>query len=311
MKRIQEVEAIGIERDLTGYPVMQLPWEYFAESEMTDDQKAFVRKAYDIIRKMRRDEREGAVVPAEVDREGNPTGFKLSLLSTGGRRQFVTNDVITRYETRILQSMLDELSMLGTDRKTGSHSLASSKTTTQAMALGSFMDDVASIINRFLVTDLMRLNGVDDELWPYLVHGDIETPPLDEIGNYLDKMTNAGITLNDEATERKLREIGNLPTEDVHAEPEPETAGEEPKPGVEAFPAGVGRGEAIEAREALNGAQVTALIGVLQAVAEGRLPRDSGIEIIVTAFPVAKEKAERLMGDIGRSFRLGPEAANG
>ncbi len=111
--------------------------------------------------------------------------------------------------------MLDELSMLGTDRKTGSHSLASSKTTTQAMALGSFMDDIASVINRFLVPDLMQLNGVSEEFWPFMVHGDIETPPLDEIGNYLDKLTNAGLAVTDEPTERKLREIGGLPTEDV------------------------------------------------------------------------------------------------
>lgn len=52
---------------------------------------------------------------------------------------------------------------------------------------------------------------------------------------------------------------------------------------------------------ALNGAQVTALIGVVSQVAKGDLPRSSGIEIMKSAYKLPSEEAERLMGEAGKN----------
>ncbi len=64
-------------------------------------------------------------------------------------------------------------------------------------------------------------------------------------------------------------------------------------------------------KTALNGAQVASLIEVLTAVVDGRLPRASGIEVIVTAFQVSHEDAERMMGDIGKTFEPKPAEPSG
>jgi len=53
---------------------------------------------------------------------------------------------------------------------------------------------------------------------------------------------------------------------------------------------------------ALNGAQVTAMLAIVQAVASGALPRDSGVAMLGVAFPVTETEAERVMGSAGRSF---------
>jgi hypothetical protein len=53
---------------------------------------------------------------------------------------------------------------------------------------------------------------------------------------------------------------------------------------------------------ALNGAQVEALIGIVAQVATGQLPRASGVEIMVAAFPIGREDAERIMGAVGQGF---------
>lgn len=45
-----------------------------------------------MVRRIRRDETEGVVLPH---------GFELELLSSGGTRQFDTNAIINRYDTRI------------------------------------------------------------------------------------------------------------------------------------------------------------------------------------------------------------------
>lgn len=53
---------------------------------------------------------------------------------------------------------------------------------------------------------------------------------------------------------------------------------------------------------ALNGAQVEALMGIVAQVATGQLPRASGVEIMVAAFPISREDAERIMGAVGQGF---------
>jgi hypothetical protein len=59
---------------------------------------------------------------------------------------------------------------------------------------------------------------------------------------------------------------------------------------------------AVPPSSALNGAQVAALKEIVLSVAAGELPRASGIEIIIAAFPVDRQMAERIMGEVGRSF---------
>jgi hypothetical protein len=54
---------------------------------------------------------------------------------------------------------------------------------------------------------------------------------------------------------------------------------------------------------ALNGAQVTSLIEIVQSVAVGNLPRDSGVKMIETAFNVDTQTAERIMSSSGRGFK--------
>jgi len=53
---------------------------------------------------------------------------------------------------------------------------------------------------------------------------------------------------------------------------------------------------------ALNGAQVTALLEVIEQVATKRLPREAALEIIMQAFGIEADQAEELMGEVGRGF---------
>lgn len=53
----------------------------------------------------------------------------------------------------------------------------------------------------------------------------------------------------------------------------------------------------------LNGAQVASMMQIVTNVALGTLPRASGIQMLVDAFPVSAGQAELIMGEVGRSFR--------
>ena len=53
---------------------------------------------------------------------------------------------------------------------------------------------------------------------------------------------------------------------------------------------------------ALNGAQVQAAQGIVQGVAEGMLPRASGVQMLSLFFNLPMQSAEQIMGEVGRGF---------
>ena len=210
LKRISEIEAIGIERDMTGLLTMEVPFELLNPN--ADPQTKALRASLEkMLSELKRDEREFAIVPTELDKKGLPTGYKLKLLSTGGRRQIDTNDIKIYYKTSILQSVVAQFIQLGMSN-VGSFALASSQTNLFALALGSFLNSMTATFNRFAVDPLMILNGVPYELRPELVHGDIETPSLSEIGAYIQSLAAAGqLPMEDKTLQRALLGFAKLP----------------------------------------------------------------------------------------------------
>lgn len=56
------------------------------------------------------------------------------------------------------------------------------------------------------------------------------------------------------------------------------------------------------AETALNGAQVTSAMQIVNSVAQGQLPRATGVNMLVEFFQLEPEQAERIMGEVGRGF---------
>lgn len=59
---------------------------------------------------------------------------------------------------------------------------------------------------------------------------------------------------------------------------------------------------------ALNGAQVTAALGIVSQVAAGNIPRETGINSLITFFALTQQQAERVMGSAGQGFTPDAEA---
>jgi len=82
--------------------------------------------------------------------------------------------------------------------------------------------------------------------------------------------------------------------------PEPAEAAQEP---AEAATLAQPEGDAENVQlTALNGAQVQAAQGIVQAVADGLLPRASGVQMLTAFFNMPPASAEAIMGDVGRTF---------
>jgi hypothetical protein len=202
-KRIEEIEAIGIERDLAGLPVIYLPGTVLENPTRRLEWQ-------EVLRNIRRGEAHGALMPSERDEAGN-LAYELTLLSSGGERQIDTNEVIGRLERQKARAMLADFIFFG-EKQVGSYALADSRTNTFAVAEGAYLDVVCDVFNRHAIPRLLELNGMPLENPPKLTHGDIETPDLEALGNFLSKLTAAGMPVfPDPEIENYFREHLGLP----------------------------------------------------------------------------------------------------
>lgn len=55
-------------------------------------------------------------------------------------------------------------------------------------------------------------------------------------------------------------------------------------------------------KNSLNGAQISALQAIVNTVSQKLIPREVGINQLLMAFPISKDEAERMMGDVGKTF---------
>ena len=215
-EHIENVLGIGIERDLSGYPVFQqLKPEPDHGLEVPDifdpedtDAKATLDEFKKIGKSLRRDEQECLVLPWWME-------FKLQ--ATGGRRQFDLDKVLARYDRLIALTTLTDFIFIGHDA-VGSKALVQSRIKMFEMALAGFLKSITDVVNRFAILPLLRLNGMPMDAPPRLAHGPLSQIDLTDLGEYLSKLAGAGQVLfgeNSEDLERHLLERGQLPTTSV------------------------------------------------------------------------------------------------
>jgi len=207
-KRIEEVEGIGVERDLAGLPVALVPPEYLDDQADAREKNvaAAVRK---IVRDIRRDEQEGVIFPREYDEAGNEM-WELKLLSTGGRRQFDTDAIVARYDQRIAMTVLADFILLGHE-KVGSFALGVSKVELFSTAVSAWFDEVESVFNRYAIPRLFAFNGWERPT-PRLAHDEIKPVDLEALGSFVQRVAAAGAPLfPDDDLENELRARGGLP----------------------------------------------------------------------------------------------------
>jgi hypothetical protein len=219
-KRIEEIEGIGVERDLAGLPVIQPPEGLDLWDPNNTAAGAYRDQAETMVRNIRRDEQEGVLLPF---------GWTLTLLSTGGKRNFDTSAIIDRYNNSIAMTILADFIILGHNNRYGSFALSSSKTHMFGLAIGGWLDAIADVFNRYAIPRLISVNGINPELTPTLEHGDVEVPDLVELGDYLVKLKNTGMTMfPSEPLERHLLSLAKIPLEGVELgreAPTPEPTG--------------------------------------------------------------------------------------
>lgn len=197
-KHIQQIEAIGIERDACGLAVITLP-----KGANTDDTSdSDFGKAKKLVRNVRNDEQAGIVLPE---------GWEMELLSAAGAKQFDTDKVIRRYESRMLMAALAQFLMLGQDG-VGSLALSTDEKDFYVMSVNALADIIAETFTKYAVPRLLKLNGLDTEgiTLEHTPAGDID---VNMTAEFLQKVGSM-VTWNAE-DEVWLRQVSGLPERDL------------------------------------------------------------------------------------------------
>jgi len=208
-REIQKFEAIGIERDLAGLPVVFVPPKLLSANASPEERQA-LEMFKRIATNMRRNEQEGVVFPLAYDKTSGKPEYDIKLLTSGGQRQFDTDTVIQRYDTRIAMSVLADFIMLGHEQ-VGTFALAQTKTDLFMTAMETWLDEIASVVNTQAIRPLMRYNGIPTERAPRLTHGKVQQENLEQLGTYLTSLAQAGMLDVSPELQQHVLKVAGLP----------------------------------------------------------------------------------------------------
>jgi len=207
-KRIEEIEGIGIERDLSGLPVATLPPEYFYENASAEH-KATLRTMQNLVTQIRNDESGGIVMPVAFDSHGNKL-VSLELLAAPGAKGIDVGGTITRKSQEMTMSILMDFLLLGHEG-VGSFALGASRIDLWTMAIQQIAKIIAETFDQGAIARLLKFNRIHVDKPPRLVFGDIQNVDLPTIGAFIEQMVNSGALVPGPELDEFVRKVGNLP----------------------------------------------------------------------------------------------------
>lgn len=170
---IEELEGIGIERNLAGIPTIAPPPDVPLFDKENDEMRTMLDWAQKLVNELRQDRNHGVVLPS--------TDWELKLLGAEGSSKAIDTDtIIRRHESRMAMSMLSDIVIMGGDR-TGSFALAETKQGLFIASLQAIINSIAYCLNTRAVPKLFAVNGWTLEKLPTIVADDLKAPSISEI----------------------------------------------------------------------------------------------------------------------------------
>lgn len=209
--KLEEHEAIGVEREMNGVPYLRCPSEYMnADPTENPEQYAVFEMLGHIVTNMRNNEQAGLILPSDVDENGKPL-FSFELISSNGTRSLDTSKIIERYDYRIAQSLLSDFLLMGST-STGSFALSDNKVNTFVQSLEAYLEVISEQFNRKAIPILFEMNGWDMSEVCQLVHKPVASATRSELADLLQKGN--GYLTPEKGLENTIRDMFNLPHRD-------------------------------------------------------------------------------------------------
>lgn len=171
---LEELEAVGVSREMHGIPMLKLPAQYLS-ADASVEQKA-IRSYYEnAIRNMQAGSQAGVILPGNFDPDTKQPLFDLTLLSTDGKRSFDIDKIKTYYKNAIYTSLSADILIMG-QGSTGSFALAQFKNSVTATAARHMAEIIKDVLQRDLIRQTYELNG-----WNVERMGTLDFDGMDEL----------------------------------------------------------------------------------------------------------------------------------
>ena len=202
-KRLREIEGIGIERNVAGMPVMEVP-AAIANAKAGTAEYVILQKYLKLVKQVRNDAYYGLVIPSEDLPDGKKSGYRMRLLSSSGRSFADTNTPIQRNAKEVAMGLMTEHMFLGTD-KVGALATSSDKTDMLGYGIAALLDIGQDITNTIAIPRLMIANGYPSDAWPTWNHGEVQRRAVTEIFTAVTGAVSSGAMEGDDEIDNFLR----------------------------------------------------------------------------------------------------------
>lgn len=210
-QELRRVIKNGIRRDLTGLLKIEVPPQITAE-DASADEKAALEDAKTMGKDIERDLREFLVVPHEDNPDGTTSGWRVGLMTSGGRRSLELEAIWKQHNLEIAMPLLADDLLIGHEQ-VGSYSLQSDKTSMVARMAGAMLDEVEAEMRQHALPVLRAVNPqFQGARIPKWTHGDIEDLPIAEFFAALAQGVGAGAILPEPNLEQAARDRLGVPS---------------------------------------------------------------------------------------------------
>lgn len=257
-EKIQDSEAIGIERELCGLPMMKMPKADLKAANERDSAGAFtpdalaaqarIQSAIKAVQNLRFNESGGIVLPSDTffdETEGDRTPqYDFKIVTSAGQRSIDSRTAARDYDRAIARVAMMQFLHLG-DRSTGSFSLSDDQSNMAVRSLMTLALKIAAEWNRKLLPMVWAANGKSPATLPKLKPSEINKDGLAQLGAFLSGLGKAtGLWDSDPDLREAIVKLMNLPynrdAQDAAAKTARETAelGAQPPPAPVVAPGG-------------------------------------------------------------------------
>lgn len=225
--RIQDSEAIGIERELCGLPIFRVPESDIATANERDGDGAFtadaaaaqkrISQAIQTVQNIRLNKTGGLVLPSDTFAADDPETkdrtrkYDFDIITSAGQRSIDARSAVRDYDRAIARVVMMQFLHLG-DRSNGSFGLSDDQSSMAIRSLMALAQKVATEFTRKALTLVWQVNAFDKRYMPRLAASDINKDGLQAIGAFLTGMAKADWMLAEDADARgsvlKLAGIG-------------------------------------------------------------------------------------------------------
>jgi hypothetical protein len=205
---IEATEAVGLDRDLTGLPMMTSPpgFDFTAADPGSPNFQELAATtlswATEIVTNVRKDQQQGIV---------KPDGWVFDIIRGENRTTIPTTDIISRYNTEMAAGLLENFLALGAFATTN-NSNTSTHVNNFIAACEAYASAIANSLTYQVFKKICEYNGKDK--FPWLSTRITNFSTLKDTANYIKSLTDSGVIMPNQKLEKAVLDLANLPEND-------------------------------------------------------------------------------------------------